>query len=161
MEIKKTRKKRSDSIEASVEAVAKAKNIVEPPPHLFIPPDVLPFWNAIMKTRANWTESDLTVAAELARVQHEIEYYRRLSGKQTRLRLDDEGKPVISPFHKVLNDLVALEMSLCRTLQVHARATQGESRDQAKRNAAFYDAQEQVQQEQGVGKFIKYRKRIN
>lgn len=160
---KSKRRQRSDSKEAAVDGLARAKNLIEPPDYVHLEQEALPFWYAIIKTRANWTDADLVQAAELARVQHEIEYYRKLAGKQLRLMKDAEGELKISPLNKIVNELVALQMSLSRQLQVHARATQGEARDQIKRNQVYHEAQDKVQAHgQDIGGFIKYpEKRLN
>lgn len=138
-----TRRKRSDSKEAAVEALMKASELPAPPPYIRLADEVLPFWEAIIKTRADWTENDLIIAAELARIEHEIEQYRQTPVH----RLDrdpDTGALKPSPLHKILNDLTALQLSLCRQLQIHARATQGESRDQIRRNGNYRAAQAQL-----------------
>lgn len=138
------RRKRSDSAAAAQEAVASAAaGIIEPPRHVPLAEDARPFWAAIMQTRASdsWTPGDLVLAAHLARVNAEIERYTLVAAAETRIMADDSGMAKIHPVHKILSDLSAQALSLSRSLQIHARATQGESRDQQHRNTLHAAAQ--------------------
>ncbi len=135
------RRKRSDSAAATQAAVSSAASgTLEPPAHVHLSAEARPFWDAIMQTRAadSWTPGDLVLAAHLARVNADIEHYSLLA--ESHSRLTEDGSKV-HPVHKILTDLSAQALSLSRSLQVHARATQGESRDQKPRNALHADAQ--------------------
>ncbi|WP_348826647.1 hypothetical protein [Halomonas sp. RT37] len=141
---KSNRRKRSDSAAAAQSAVASAAaGIIEPPKHVHLPTAARPFWDAIMQTRAadSWTPGDLVLAAHLARVNADIEHYTKVAEDETRLMADQAGVSKIHPVHKILTDLSAQALSLSRSLQIHARATQGESRDQKKRNGLHAEAQ--------------------
>lgn len=136
------RRKRSDSSAAAVAAFkAAATEGIEPPKHLKVTESVRPFWDDIIATRAldSWTPNDLIVAATLARVHCDIERYSGVVERSSRIT-NDNGRARVSPVHRILVDLVAQAQSLSRSLQVHARATQGESRDQVKRNALYQQA---------------------
>jgi hypothetical protein len=131
------RKTRSDSSETASRAIQYAANgAPEPPEFIKLPERARPFWLAIMKTKAysSWTPNDLVVAASLARINAEIERYHAMVEARTRLQKDEKGALEVSPIHKVLTDLQSQAASLCRTLQIHARATHGESRDQVNQN---------------------------
>lgn len=137
-----SRRKRSDSVDAQVEAMRRVLDGAPMPPEFCkLQPEHMPYWKAIMDTKdyAMWTPNDLVVAAGLARVQWEIEKYHDMAVKRTRLTKDDDSL-VISPLHKILVDLQSQQTSMCRTLQIHARATHGESAHLAKQNANFHDA---------------------
>jgi hypothetical protein len=86
-----------------------------------------------------WTPNDLVIAAGLARITMEIEQYSMTVLRSKRVMKEKDSWNV-SPVHKVLNDLQAQQATLCRTLQIHARATHGESTFQKKRNQLFFDS---------------------
>jgi hypothetical protein len=54
---------------------------------------------------------------------------------------NDRGTPIINPRHTLLEVLTRRSVALSRMLHVHAEATQGESRQQAKRAKPEQDAQ--------------------
>jgi hypothetical protein len=136
------RRKRSDSTESAVAAMQAAVTKIEPPAYVGIMSEALPFWYDIVNTRHidSWTPNDLIMAGTLAQVYYDIQKYTAIVNKNSRLIKDNQDQVKVSPMHKVLVDLVAQAQSLARTLQVHARATQGESREQKNRNAVFYEA---------------------
>ena len=141
------RKKRSDSNSAAVEVI---QNIMDGPPQVpaeaDVPPEAMAFWSAIINSKdyAMWTPSDLVIAADLARVSYEIEEYSKMVTNHRRL-LQDGDKVTVSPVHKILLDLQNYRINLCRTLQIHARATHGESQHQNKRNRLFFESKHTVQ----------------
>jgi len=136
------RRKRSDSTESAVAAMQAAVTKIEPPEYLTVTNEALPFWYGIINTRHpdSWTPNDLIVAGTLAQVHADIQKYTAIVNKNSRLTKDEKGEVKVSPVHKVLVDLVAQAQSLSRSIQVHAMATQGESRNQKNRNAVFYEA---------------------
>lgn len=141
---KRDRRQRSDSAAAHVSAVrAAAEGVIEPPAYVDVPDEARPFWDAIMLTRAadSWTPGDLVLASHLARINAEIDDYLTQARENGRVAEGPMGAGP-SPEHKVLKDLHAQSLSLSRSLQVHARATQGESRDQRKRNDLHQHANE-------------------
>lgn len=78
---------RSDSVTAAVEAMADAaKPLPTVPKHVKLLPRDMPFWSAIVKarTRAEWSDCDLVLAAQLARCQSDIEHeYAQLAEEGT------------------------------------------------------------------------------
>ena len=142
MSEKKTKRKRSDSVSAELSAMEAAKTTIDPPDGVNISELEQKFWKVIIKSRAadSWTDNDLMLAAMLARCYSDIEKYS-LSLSSSRLIKDDKGSPKISPVHRIVDDLYKQALSISRTLQIHPRATQGESRDQVKRNALYADKQ--------------------
>ena len=133
------KRKRSDSTAAIVEAAQTARAKIDPPSYLSVPDEILDIWNDIIATRAisSWTPNDLIQAVTLARIYYDINKYSQLVSKATRFSKDADGNYKVHAAHKILVDLVAQAQSLSRSLQVHARATQGESRDQVKRNELY------------------------
>ncbi len=139
---KSTRRARTDSVDMQVRAMQAADEKIDPPEHLELPEEAVPFWHDIVATRAidSWTPNDLINAATLARVYMDIQRYSRLVDKSSRMTKNEAGAIRVNAAHRVLVDLVAQAQSLSRSIQVHARATQGESRDQVKRNKLYQDA---------------------
>lgn len=113
------------------------------PDHVTVPDAAMKFWRSITKARAadRWNDSDLEVAAELARTKASIE---RLNGEleaEGDVIKNDRGTPIVNPKHSLLETLTRRMVALSRMLQVHAEATQGKSRDQVPANKAQKEAQ--------------------
>ena len=144
-------RKRTDSHALAVEYFKAAGKRVEPPNYLSVPERAMPFWDDIIATRApdNWTPADFLQAANLAMVYADINHYQKLMDENGRLADSDPLATKPSGLHKVLSDLYAQAQSLSRALQVHARATQGESQFQANRNKLFAQARAAVGEEGG------------
>ena len=103
---------RSDSAKTATQAHQNAAQApIEPPGYVTLPEPCKPFWNAIVTSRPRdtWTESDLVLAANLARTQHAI-----------------ESAPVGSDDHA---KLTRLAMALARSVAVHPTATVGRAAD--------------------------------
>lgn len=111
--MKLTRKRhRSDSAKSATQAHQNAAQApIEPPSYVTLPELCKPFWDAIVTSRPRdtWTESDLVLAANLARTQHAI-----------------ESAPVGSDGHA---KLTRLAMALARAVAVHPTATVGRAAD--------------------------------
>lgn len=120
------RRARSDSITAAVSA-AQAQSVIDPPAHVSLRESDRPFWDAIISARAStsWNDADLVHAARLARCHSDIE---RLQDE-----IEEDGEMKANPKHRLLETLMKRSVYLSRMLHVHAEATQGESREQAKR----------------------------
>lgn len=104
----KTRRIRSDSAKAAVQAHQNAaQGPIEPPSYVTLPDACKPFWDAIVTSRARdtWTESDLVTAANMARVQQALQT-AEIGG-------DEHAK------------LTRLSLALARSLSVHVTATAG------------------------------------
>ena len=103
---------RSDSAKTATQAHQNAAQApIEPPGYVTLPEPCKPFWDAIVTSRPRdtWTESDLVLAANLARTQHAI-----------------ESAPVGSDDHA---KLTRLAMALARSVAVHPTATVGRAAD--------------------------------
>lgn len=127
------RRARSDSITAAVSA-AQVKSVINPPAHVSLRESDRPFWEAIISARAStsWNDADLVHAARLARCHSDIE---RLQDE-----IEEDEEMMANPKHRLLETLMKRSVYLSRMLHVHAEATQGESREQAKRAAPEQDA---------------------
>ena len=106
------RRKPSCSAAAAVQAAQNvAQGPIAPPAYITLPEACRPFWDAIVTSRPRdtWTDSDLVLAANLARTQHAI-----------------ESAPLGSDVHA---KLTRLAMALARAVAVHPTATVGRAAD--------------------------------
>jgi hypothetical protein len=138
-----SKRNRSDSASAAVRAVqAVSLGPLPPPAHVCLRDGDLPYWNCIVTARARdtWTQIDLTIAANMARSQADIERLQKELDAQG--YITPEGK--INPLASLIETLTKRTIALARCLHVHAEATVGESRDGKKalaneRSAAAMD----------------------
>ena len=123
------RQTRSDSATAAVQAAQNAaQGPLNPPDHVTLPAEALPYWRALMANRARhkWNEADLATAALLAVSQMQA----------NKLMADIEQATLVDK----LGRRIAL---LSKLLHVHAEATQGRAREQGNALAVEQEAQEQ------------------
>lgn len=137
------RRKRSDSATAQAEMMQKAAARIEPPVYVKIAPEVLPYWYLVVGSKQEWLAHELILAADLAQIYHDIIVYSQKERVQI-IETDNYVKEDVSAAHKILKDLTADALRLCRTLQIHARAVFGESEDQRPKNQDFRKAKNTV-----------------
>lgn len=133
------KRQRSDSTTAGVKAAQNAAaGMIEPPAHVLLRDGDLPFWESIVCARArdSWNTADLENAANLARCKHDIERLQIEITIEGDVIVNDRGTQIVNPKHALLETLSRRCLALSRMLHVHAEATVGESRDQAKPLAA-------------------------
>lgn len=137
-----TKRQRTDTVKGAVSAMSGAVNPIEVPEHVTVPDAALKFWRSITRARAagRWNDSDLEVAAELARTKANIERLNLEIEEEGDVIKNDRGTPIVNPKHSLLETLTRRMIALSRALQVHAEATQGKSRDQVKSNKAQSEA---------------------
>jgi hypothetical protein len=130
------RRQRIDSATAAVRVMSAEMGRLEPPAHISVPQAARPFWDAIIRarTREEWlaAPSLMNAAANLAWTQWQIDRVRRQIDGETEM---DDGITV-AQLGSMLLKMQRLEMGYLRVLQQHGRATEGESRDVAKRRTA-------------------------
>jgi hypothetical protein len=97
----------------------------------------LPFWGGIIRARARseWIETDLVVAAQLARCQYDIERESELLDSEGSVIENARGTPVMNPRHAVLEQLARREMALMRALRIAGAAAGIDPRDMVKKRA--------------------------
>ena len=132
------RKTRSDSAAAAIEAmVGAATPFPEIPKHVRLQEKHIPFWEGILRARAmsEWIETDLVVAAQLARTQYDIEKESaELEGEGSVIE-NAKGTPVMNPRHSVLEQLARREMALMRSLRIAGASAGVDTRDLVKKRA--------------------------
>jgi phage terminase small subunit len=135
------RRPRSDSAKSAIAAAqAAALGPIAPPDHVHLRAADRPFWAAVMKARARdtWTDSDLVMAANLARAYADIETLQA--------KIDAEGFVIDGKAHPaiaIMETMTRRVASLSRLLHVHAQATVGRSEDASKGLALERQAREQ------------------
>ncbi len=142
------KRKRSDSAAAAVEAMRAAVDVIAPPAHLNLRERDLPFWAGVVRARAreDWTDIDLAHAGNLARCMADIERIQTEIDIEGDTLTNDRGTVVMNPKHSLLETLSRRSIALCRSLQVHAHAVQGDSRDQQKKSSTQRKAAAAVQE---------------
>ena len=138
------RKPRSDSAQVAIDAMLNAgKPLPECPAHVRLLDEHQPFWIDILRarTREEWTEADLVVAAQLARVQFDIERESQLLEEEGTVIKNDRGTPVANPRAVVLERFAARQMALLRALLL-AGAAKGDKRDVVKARSVQRQAEQ-------------------
>lgn len=126
----KARKIRSDSTSALI-AAAQRQRTYDVPDFISLRPVDYPYWRATVACRDDWRPDELILVGHLVRALADIE----------RLHLDIDGEGVVidgkpNPKCAIEETLSRRALALTRHLQIHARATRGESRDAAKQAKA-------------------------
>jgi hypothetical protein len=119
-------KKQAGSAEAAVQAALNAaKGLPRVPAHVRLRPEDLPFWEGILRARAReeWTDANLVVGAQLARVQRDIEVESLALEQEGTTMLNDRGTMVVNPRVSVLEQFARRELAYMRSLQMGGRAT--------------------------------------
>lgn len=128
---------RSDSSSAAVQAMQNATvDTIQPPVHAGLEKKAEPFWHDNIRSKAldSWTPADLLAAAELANNQLYITVLRKDLRKEERIRGEERNEALIKDLRKQITELQRTILAQRRDLQIHSHATNGESRDQKKRN---------------------------
>ena len=128
-----TKRNRSDSAASAVKAMVNAaKDVIQVPAHVKLRDGDEVFWDGVVRARARdeWTETDLVVAAQLARCLHDIEKEQSLMDSEGTVIANDKGTMVVNPRVSILEQFARREMALMRTLRMGGRAA-GAARDEA------------------------------
>lgn len=129
------RRPRIDSAAAAVSTMALAARDLSPPAHVFLRPGDMPFWDSVIseKPKSEWTESDLLVAANLARAMADAEMVSNMSvGQRGNVKGKVKQAFVIKSIGAV-DKLARRIVTLRRALGLDNRAKNGEQRDVNKR----------------------------
>lgn len=127
-----TRKKNANSAEAAIEAaLAAASDLPAWPQHLRQQKGTQPFWEVIIRSRARaeWSENDLVIAAQLARTQLEIEVAAEQLETEGTVIENARGTPVMNPRQSVIEQLARRQFALMRSLQMSGAAGSGSRKE--------------------------------
>jgi hypothetical protein len=119
------RRTRADSVASAVKAaIDVAKGPISCPAHVRLRAEDEPFWLGIIASRARdeWVGADLVVAAQLARVQRDIEVESAALEAEGSVLENARGTPVMNPRATVLEALARREMAFMRTLRMGGAA---------------------------------------
>lgn len=147
------RKTRSDSAAAAIDAMVSASMpLPDVPAHVRLETAHMPFWEGIIRARARseWIETDLIVAAQLARCQYDIERESKLLDDEGSVIENAKGTPVMNPRHGVIEQLARREMALMRGLRITGAAAGIDPRDLAKQRSLerqSRDTKEEMQED--------------
>lgn len=136
---------RSDSSAAAIQAMKNAtEDTIPAPVHAGLEKKAEPFWHDNIRSKAldSWTPADLLAAAELANNQLYITVLRKDLRKEERIRGEARNETLIKDLRKQIVELQRTILAQRRDLQIHSHATNGESRDQKKRNQNDKEARE-------------------
>lgn len=118
----KTRKPRSDSVTAAVNAMAAVtKKQHMPPAHMRLPEGWQHYWFGIMDTRAldDWTNPELVLAANLCKLNCIIENHEALLEEvEEEILTDHLGKTMINPRVIYVEKLHTRKLALMRALRL-------------------------------------------
>lgn len=134
------RRQRIDSITAQVEVMQKSMLMIEPPAHVPLIEADHPFWQSILaeKPKAEWTATDLEIAALLAKSLRKLRDEDALIDTEGSILTNAGGTPMQNPRCRVVADLHARAMKYRQTLGIHSRGKDGEKRDVDKRRAQAF-----------------------
>lgn len=142
---------RSDSSTAAIQAMQNATvDTIAPPSHAGLEKKAEPFWHDNIRSKAldSWTPADLLAAAELANNQLYITVLRKDLRKEERTRGEERNEALIKDLRKQITELQRTILAQRRDLQIHSHATNGESRDQKKRNQNDRNARKTAEEHQ-------------
>jgi len=110
-----------------------AKEDLRPPSHVRLRDGDEPFWIGVVRARARdeWTETDLVVAAQLARCLHDIEVEQLLLEADGTVVTNDKGTQIVNPRVSVLEQYARREMALMRTLRMGGKVPGEDPRSQS------------------------------
>jgi hypothetical protein len=149
----KPKRTRADSAASAVNAMVNAaKPDIQPPDYVSLTTSAMPYWTGVVRarTRDEWAEADLVVAAQLAQCMADIadeDAELRIEGKVVK---NDRGTQVMNPRTTVLEQLARREMALMRTLRMGGRIA-GDTRDELgkrKTETAARRARKEVEEEE-------------
>lgn len=105
---------------------------LNPPAHVILRDGDKVFWDGVVRSRARdeWTETDLVVAAQLARCLHDIEREQVLIDGEGTVIHNEKGTQIVNPRVSVLEQFARREMALMRTLRMGGRIA-GDARDES------------------------------
>lgn len=127
MRRKKTKRPATTTISEQQRIVAAAFKTIEPPAHMPLSKEAIPFFNSIIGefAKAEWTDHMIEIAATMARQMGRLETQERIFQKEKKILHTKTKYPYINPRATVIGKLIDSILTLRRSLQLHTRG--GES----------------------------------
>jgi hypothetical protein len=121
----------SISTQSAIQAMAGKQ--IDPPSHVPLDDDDMPFFRNIVLefAKSQWSAHQLELAAMLARMMNDLDSEQRKLRKEGTVMFTEKGTPVVSPRKTVVQMLSGSILSMRRSLALHACA-QGETHNLAK-----------------------------
>lgn len=143
---KKPGRPRTSSVHVQTEIAQSVVMGIKPPKTVRLKKEHMPFWDEIIKARADWTEIDKVHAANLARCLYDIEINQELLEQETHVIFGGKSGNtlVMNPRHTVIQQLTARALNLSTKLMVHATATVGDAEEVRNKNAHKRKVSEQL-----------------
>lgn len=134
-----TRKTRSlDTASGAAELMqSAASGLPDVPAYISLRQQDLPYFHAILCARARneWSDVDLTVAAQLAWTQAEIAKETATLEEEGTIVKNDRGTSVTNPRFRAINEHKQSQLALLKTLALHSTAGRDMRTIQAERQA--------------------------
>lgn len=129
------RRKRIDSVDAAVEVAQRSQQQINPPSNVPLGKEDLPFFSSVIDefARSEWSPHQLELAALLAKKMRLLRDELATLEEEGFSLMTEKGSPCQNPRLGGVRMLDTSIMATRRTLQLHARAKGGETRDVAKR----------------------------
>lgn len=129
------RKTRIDTTAGAIEVARAAQVQIVPPSNVPLAADDLPFFASVIDefARSEWTAHQLELAAMLAKKMRMLRDELAALESEGFVQATANGTPCQNPRLGGVRMLDTSIMATRRSLQLHARATKGETRDTAKR----------------------------
>lgn len=130
-----SRRKRIDSVESAVEIAQASGRQITPPSNVPLTTEDMPFFASVIDefARSEWTAHQLELAAMLAKKMRLLRDELATLEAEGFSLMTEKGSPCQNPRLGGVRMLDTSIMSTRRSLQLHARAQGGESRDVSKR----------------------------
>ena len=111
---------RSDSVASAVQDVLDvAKGLPDPPAHVPLRKRDLPYWEGIVshRPRDQWTDTELTTAAQLARIQSDITVWMEQLDREPAVIISGRNEtPKPNPLARMIEEGTRRQLALMRML---------------------------------------------
>jgi len=143
------RKSRSDTVGEALTIAQSADKAIHPPAHVPLDETDVAFFASVVGefARAEWTAHALEIAAMLARDMADMNAAQIALREQGEVVDTPKGGRAVNPLRTVVQTLSGSILSKRRSLQLNARAREGEARDAGKRKAAHKRIEDEASSE--------------
>lgn len=125
-DLPKARRKRSDSIEAKVQAFQGAIKDIEPPEYIQITDEEeLAVWRQFTRARAreDWRDMDLILLAKVVKTEVKIRRHEELLVSEGEIMENQRGTPIVNPRAQLIDTLTRQQLSVIRSMSLNQTAS--------------------------------------
>ena len=125
---------------------AAIQGLLHPPAHMNITAKQIPYWKAVMSTRARqlWTETDLELAVSLVRWKAQLDEVETKLEKDGLFLKNKNGTIIENPAQRTVERLSRRIMAMSRMLQLQALAVVGDPRNGKKKLQSENEARDVI-----------------